>query len=78
MTVQAYVLIQTEVGKAADVAQAISQVEGVTLAEDVTGPYDVIVRAEATNVDELGSLVVAKVQAVAGITRTLTCPVVHL
>jgi DNA-binding Lrp family transcriptional regulator len=47
-------------------------------AEDVTGPYDVIVRAEAKNVDELGKLVVAKIQAVDGITRTLTCPVVHL
>lgn len=76
--VQAYILIQTEVGKAAMVARAISGIEGVTQAEDVTGPYDVIVRAEAHNVDELGKLVVAQVQAVDGITRTLTCPVVHL
>ena len=78
MSVQAYILVQTEVGKAADVASTIAGISGVTLAEDVTGPYDVIVRAEASNVDELGKLVVAKVQGVAGITRTLTCPVVHL
>ena len=78
VVVQAYILIQTEVGKAAEVALNIAEVKGVTLAEDVTGPYDVIVRAEARNVDELGKLVVAKVQAVDGITRTLTCPVVHL
>ncbi len=78
MVVQAYILIQTEVGKAATVASSIADIKGVTLAEDVTGPYDVIVRAEARNVDELGKLVVAKVQAVDGITRTLTCPVVHL
>ena len=78
VVVQAYILIQTEVGKAADVAQSIAAVKGVTLAEDVTGPYDVIVRAEARNVDELGKLVVAKVQGVPGITRTLTCPVVHI
>ncbi len=76
--VQAYILIQTEVGKAASVAVAISALEGVANAEDVTGPYDVIVRAEARNVDELGKLVVARIQAVDGITRTLTCPVVHL
>ena len=76
--VQAYILIQTEVGKSADVARQIAQIDGVTLAEDVTGPYDVIVRAEAHSVDDLGKLVVAKVQAVEGITRTLTCPVVHL
>ena len=76
--VQAYILIQTEVGKAAAVAKAIAELAGVASAEDVTGPYDVIVRAEAKSVDELGKLVVAKVQGVEGITRTLTCPVVHL
>jgi DNA-binding Lrp family transcriptional regulator len=78
VVVQAYILIQTEVGKAADVAREIAEIEGVTMAEDVTGPYDVIVRAEARNVDELGKLVVAQVQGVDGITRTLTCPVVHI
>ncbi len=76
--VQAYILIQTEVGKAASVAEAIGKLAGVANAEDVTGPYDVIVRAEARNVDELGKLVVARIQGVDGITRTLTCPVVHL
>ncbi|MEO8888567.1 MAG: Lrp/AsnC ligand binding domain-containing protein [Jatrophihabitantaceae bacterium] len=78
MSVNAYILIQTEVGKAAAVAEAIGDLDGVTNAEDVTGPYDVIVRAEAENVDDLGKLVVAKIQGVPGITRTLTCPVVHL
>jgi DNA-binding Lrp family transcriptional regulator len=78
MSVHAYILIQTEVGKAASVAAEIDKLPGVTNAEDVTGPYDVIVRAEAETVDDLGKLVVANVQAVAGITRTLTCPVVHL
>ena len=76
--VQAYILIQTEVGKAAQVAKEVAQIKGVTAAEDVTGPYDVIVRAEARNVDELGKLVVSKVQNLDGITRTLTCPVVHI
>lgn len=76
--VEAYILIQTEVGRAASVAREIADVEGVSLAEDVTGPYDVIVRAEARNVDELGKLVIAKIQGVEGITRTLTCPIVHV
>ncbi|MGW7046058.1 Lrp/AsnC family transcriptional regulator [Streptomyces avermitilis] len=76
--VQAYILIQTEVGKASTVAEAISKIPGVIQAEDVTGPYDVIVRAQAETVDELGRMVVAKIQQVDGITRTLTCPVVHL
>jgi DNA-binding Lrp family transcriptional regulator len=76
--VEAYILIQTEVGKAAQVAKEVNDIPGVNAAEDVTGPYDVIVRAEAKSVDDLGKLVVAKIQAVDGITRTLTCPVVHL
>ena len=76
--VQAYILVQTEVGKAAAVAAEIAGITGVISAEDVTGPYDVIVRAEAEDVNRLGQLVVARVQSVGGITRTLTCPVVHL
>jgi DNA-binding Lrp family transcriptional regulator len=76
--VQAYILIQTEVGKASVVAETISKIPGIIQAEDVTGPYDVIVRAQADTVDDLGRMVVAKVQQVDGITRTLTCPVVHL
>jgi DNA-binding Lrp family transcriptional regulator len=64
LVVTAYILVQTEVGKAAEVAREIVGIEGVEQAEDVTGPYDVIVRAEAHNIDELGQLVVARVQAV--------------
>lgn len=75
---RAFVLIQTEVGKAAQVAQDVKLIEGVTSADDVTGPYDVIVQAEAETLDDLGKLVVSKIQLVEGITRTLTCPVVHL
>jgi len=78
MAVSAYILIQTEVGKAAQVAEAVGEIDGVVSAEDVTGPYDVIARTEATSVDELGKLVVSRVQMIDGITRTLTCPVVHL
>ena len=76
--VEAYILIQTDVGRAADVAAQAGDIEGVIAADDVTGPYDVIVRAEAEHVDALGRLVVAQVQAIPGITRTLTCPVVRI
>ncbi len=76
--VAAYILIQTDVGKAASVAEEITKIPGVLNAEAVTGPYDAIVHAEADDVDSLGKLVVARIQAVDGITRTLTCPVVRL
>ena len=77
MSVQAYILIQPEVGKANSVAAAIKAVPGVSLAEGVTGPYDVIMRAEAPSMEEFGRTILSKVQAVPGITRTLTCPVTN-
>jgi DNA-binding Lrp family transcriptional regulator len=74
--VKAYVLIQT-VTNAAHVAREIAGIEGVESAEDVSGPYDVIARLSARNMDELGQAVVTRIQAIEGITRTLTCPVVN-
>lgn len=74
--VQAYVLIQAAVN-AAQVAEQIKKIDGVEAADDVSGPYDVIVRVAAPDMDSLGKMVVAKIQAVEGITRTLTCPVVN-
>jgi DNA-binding Lrp family transcriptional regulator len=71
-------LIQTEVGRARDVAIAIRDLAGVVRVEAVTGPYDVVVLTEAPSVDDLGTMIVSKVQLVPGITRTLTCSVVHL
>jgi DNA-binding Lrp family transcriptional regulator len=76
--VDAYILVQTEVGKAAQVAREAARMKGVASAEDVTGPYDVIVRAEARTIEDLAKLVLTKIQEVEGITRTITCTVVHL
>jgi DNA-binding Lrp family transcriptional regulator len=78
LAVSAYILIQTEVGKASKVVEEIRGLTGVVDADDVTGPYDVIVKATADTMDELGKMVVSQVQLVEGITRTLTCPVVNL
>jgi DNA-binding Lrp family transcriptional regulator len=76
--VTAYVLIQTEVGMAGQVASAAAEIDGVQQAQPVTGPYDVIVRAEERSIDALGPLVVSRIQAINGVTRTVTCPEVHL
>jgi DNA-binding Lrp family transcriptional regulator len=73
----ASVLVQTEVGKVAHVAQALSDLNGVELAEDITGPYDVIARIQAPGLDQLGRLVVFRIHVVDGVTRTLTCTVLH-
>jgi len=76
--VAAYILIQTEAGQASAVTAALRDVAGVSDAASVAGPYDVIARAEARNLDQLGMLVVARVQAIVGVERTLTCPVVQI
>jgi DNA-binding Lrp family transcriptional regulator len=73
--VEAFVLIQTEVGRAEVIAKQLAGLTGVVSAEYVTGPYDVVVRVAANSLDELKSTVVPSVQQVAGITRTLTCPI---
>jgi DNA-binding Lrp family transcriptional regulator len=73
----AYVLVESEVGKVARVAQAMTKLDGVQLAEDVAGPYDVIARVEAPGLDELGRLIVFRIQVLDGVTRTLTCMVLH-
>ncbi len=78
MAVTAYVLIQTEVGRAAHVATATKKLAGVVSADNVAGPYDVIVKAEAASLDELAQIVISEIQAVEGITRTYTCAVVNL
>ncbi|HEX5586071.1 MAG TPA: Lrp/AsnC ligand binding domain-containing protein [Acidimicrobiia bacterium] len=78
MTVTAYVLIQTEVGRAEQVASAARSIAGVVTSDNVAGPYDVIVKAESGTLDDLGKLVVSAIQKVEGITRTFTCPIVNL
>ncbi len=77
--VEAIVLIQVRPGlPGRTVSNEVAGIRGVVSAEDVSGPYDVIARARAPTLDELGKLVVAKIHALPGVVRTLTCPVVHL
>jgi DNA-binding Lrp family transcriptional regulator len=72
---RAFVLIQAEVGRGASVAHAIRDLGGVLEVAVVTGPYDVIVLAESTGIDELGKLVLRPIQEIEGVIRTMTCPI---
>ena len=75
--VQAYILIQTEVGRASQVTRELNGVKGIVAVDPVTGPYDVIARGEAADLDELARSIVMPIQSVEGVTRTLTCPVLQ-
>jgi DNA-binding Lrp family transcriptional regulator len=76
--VEAYVLVQSEAGQAGRVTEDLRKIPGVTSVETVTGPYDVVIRIEADDVDLLGKLVVGHLHNVDGIVRTLTCPIASL
>lgn len=76
--VTAYILIQTEVGKASHVTDQVRTIEGIMQVDPVTGPYDIIARAEAADLDLLAKGTVLPMQDLDGITRTLTCPVLQL
>jgi DNA-binding Lrp family transcriptional regulator len=78
VTVSAYVLIQTEVGKASQVTKSVGDLKGIVQVDGVTGPYDVIARADSADLDELAKQIVMPIQEVEGVTRTLTCPVLQL
>ena len=76
--VTAYILIQTEVGKASHVTDQVRTIEGIMQVDPVTGPYDIIARAEAADLDLLAKGTVLPMQDLDGITRTLTCPVLQI
>jgi DNA-binding Lrp family transcriptional regulator len=55
--VRAYVLIQTSVGLASEVARQLSAMPQLDSAVHVTGPYDVVASVSAEDLDDLGRLV---------------------
>ncbi|MDA0799792.1 MAG: Lrp/AsnC ligand binding domain-containing protein [Chloroflexi bacterium] len=70
---RAFVLIETAVGKTKDVVAALHQVEGVSSVNVVTGPYDIIVIVEASDLASVGDTVTSNIHTIAGIVRTVTC-----
>ena len=78
MAVKAYLLIEAQVGKTREVVEAIRKLERVVSVNVVAGPYDAIAVVEGETLNDIGDLIAAKVHPVAGISRTVTCLVVHL
>jgi DNA-binding Lrp family transcriptional regulator len=74
MAIVVYVLIRAETGSAFSVAERVRAVDGVTASDVVTGPYDVISKIQGATLDGVAKLVVSKIQAIEGVTRTYTCP----
>ncbi len=72
----AYILIQTQVGKTGIVPALVRTVPGLSEATSVVGSYDVVARAQAQDMDDLAELVISQIRALAGVNRATTCAVV--
>jgi DNA-binding Lrp family transcriptional regulator len=75
--VQAFVLLEAKAGKTLNVSRQVEKIKGVRASYAVTGPYDVIAHVEAPDFKAIAQLVVAKIQALGTVERTLTCIVVE-
>lgn len=70
--ITAFVLINTEVGKTAQVAEALIETEGVAEAYSVAGEYDIVVVVKTQTYDEIAELVPQRLSGISGITHTRT------
>ncbi len=73
MEAKAYVLIEAESGRVAEVLVALRAIPGMSAADAVTGPYDIIAIVQTPDPRNIGRLVMNEIQAVEGIKRTVTC-----
>jgi DNA-binding Lrp family transcriptional regulator len=75
--VEAFVLLEAQAGKALTLTRQLAKIKGVRASYAVTGPYDVIVHAEAPDFKSIAQLVVAKIQGLNSVARTITCTVIE-
>ena len=73
MQSRAYVLIEAEAGQVSSVITTLRAIPGVTAADPVTGPYDIIVVLETDEQREIGRIVMNALHGISGIKRTITC-----
>ena len=73
MTTKAYILIETTVGKSADVSEVLTDLPDVVNVDAVTGPYDIIAIVYSNDLNSVGELVTNDIHTIPGIVRTVTC-----
>ena len=72
MAISAYIFVECTAGMAKDVARKIAERKGVKSCHAITGPFDVIVLVESSDVRTLGDFSVSKIQGIPGVIRTET------
>lgn len=78
MAVQAYVFVYVQPKKSKAVLQSITKVAGVKSAHVVWGRPDLVAFVEADDPKALGTLVLNKIQAIAGVELTDTRIVIEV
>jgi len=73
LSTKAYILIETSVGKATAVSDALINLPAVVKVDAVTGPYDIIAVVDAADLTAVGNLVTSDIHTIGGIVRTVTC-----
>ena len=74
----AFVTIKVQVGQVKAVLSKIRNIENVTEAHSVTGPYDIITKIEGDNLEYLAKMIVTKIHEIDGVQDTVTYLVVDL
>jgi DNA-binding Lrp family transcriptional regulator len=70
-----YILINAELGMEEDLVQELRKIENIKEAYVAYGVYDVIVKAEAENMESLKELVAFKIRRMKEVKNTLTMTV---
>jgi DNA-binding Lrp family transcriptional regulator len=77
MALSAFILIEVAGDHTKSAYKTIQRIAGVKAAYPVSGNYDLIVQVEAENMEMLSELLMSKIRAVDGVTKTNTCLVLN-
>jgi len=75
--IEAYVLMKSEPGLQGDIYTKVSKLKGVKSVSTVIGPYDLIILVESESLNNLGKMVISKIQNLKGIRDTTSCVVIE-
>ncbi|NVM53868.1 MAG: Lrp/AsnC ligand binding domain-containing protein [Candidatus Helarchaeota archaeon] len=74
----AFVTIKVQVGQVREILSKIRTIENVIEAYSITGPYDIILKIEGDNLENLAKMVVTEIHEISGVQDTVTYLVVDL
>ncbi len=74
----AYVFIDIEAGTAQKVYRELDRITNVAQVDIVTGPYDMIALVQGPDFNQIGNVVMNKIQTIEGVVNSITCYVIRL